>query len=206
MISFLRGTVAEKSMSSVVVDVGGIGFECGISSTTAAALPLPGSGEITKVFTSMQVRQDAVLLFGFATPDERLAFERLISISGVGPKLALSVLSTYNPDELRSVVASGDESRMAAVSGVGKKTAQRMLMELRDKYKNELVGASASAQGGQGGGSSAIDSAASALLSMGFSPQETQVALRGYEGAPDDSDEAVEAAIKYALKRLGSKS
>lgn len=201
MISFLRGTVIEKTLTQVVLDVNGIGFACGISSTTAAALPAPGSGEEVLVHTYLQVREDAMTLFGFATAQERSAFEHLIAVSGVGPKLALSVLSTFGPDALHEVVAVGDEKRMATVPGVGRKTAQRMILELRDAFKTDAIPAGVSQIPGFGTTPlAAVEDATQALLSMGFSPQEAEVALRGYDGGTSD----VEAAIKYALKRLGS--
>lgn len=199
MIAHLRGTVAEKSATQAVIDVGGIGFSCGVSTTTAAALPMPGSPEEVMVYTRMQVREDAVTLYGFATPEERAAFEHLVAVNGVGPKLALSVLSTFAPEELRAVVAAGDEKRMATVPGVGKKTAQRMILELRDAFK-DVAPAAAPGQPDQAApAGTAVDDATAALLSMGFAPQEAEVALAGYEGAADDA----EAALRYALRRLG---
>lgn len=204
MISFLRGTIAEKTTTQVVIDVSGVGFACGVSTTTAAALPAPGSDEIAKIYTRMQVREDDISLYGFATPEERTAFTHLVGVTGVGPKLALSVLSTFGPDALREVVITGDEKRMATVPGVGKKTAQRMILELRDAFKDDLFTLSSTSAGTSGADaraqSSAVDDATLALLSMGFSPQEAEVALHGYDGGATD----VQAAIKYALKRLGS--
>lgn len=204
MISFLRGTVAAKTPSQVVIDVNGVGYACGVSATTAAALPAPGTDEQALVFTYLQVREDALALYGFASADERTVFERLIAITGVGPKLALSVLSSFAPDVLCQVVASGDEKRMATVPGVGKKTASRMLLELKDALKTDLfslAGAPGAPAGAPGDGAAgALDEATQALLSMGFSSEEAGVALKGYDGAATD----VEAAIKYALKRLGS--
>lgn len=205
MISFLRGRIAERDSSQVVVDVGGVGYACGVSSTTAAALPAPGSAEEAVVYTKLVVREDAVALFGFATREERTAFEHLVSVTGVGPKLALSVLSTFGPEALRQVVASGDEKRMSTVPGVGKKTAQRMIMELKDAMKTLVINPAQALPGFEVPGSApvlAVDEATQALLSMGFAPAEADVALKGYDGAPDD----VEAAVKYALKRLGSGS
>ena len=205
MISFLRGTVAAKTLTQVVIDVGGVGYACGVSSMTSSALPAPGSDEPAMVHTYLQVRDDAIALYGFASADERAVFERLIAITGVGPKLALAVLSSFSPDALRQVVAAGDEKRMATVPGVGKKTASRMILELKDALKGELFGLGGAAiAGAQLGGTpvetGALDEAGQALLAMGFSSEEVQLALKGYDGSPTD----VESAIKYALRRLGS--
>jgi len=202
MISFLRGLVAQKTLSSVVLDVGGVGYACGVSANTAAALPAPGSPEECRVYTHLQVREDGVALFGFATQEERAVFERLVAISGVGPKLALAVLSSFGPDALRDVVAAGDEKRMATVPGVGKKTASRMILELKDALKTDLLGGSAVLPGmgaEPAAAAGALDDATAALLSMGFTAAECELALKGYDGAPGD----VSAAVKYALRRLG---
>ncbi len=202
MISHLCGTIEEKTATQVVIDVGGMGFACGVSTTTAAALPMPGSDEQVKVYTRMAVRDDAIALFGFASAEERTAFDRLVGVNGVGPKLALSVLSTFSPEALREVVALADEKRMASVPGVGKKTAQRMILELKDAFKGDAMtaAANAAATGTAGTASSAVEDASLALLTMGFSPQEVDLALRGYDGDAADA----EAAIRFALKRLGS--
>lgn len=203
MIACIRGLVLEKTLSMVVVDVNGVGYQCGISASTSALLPAPGSPEECRLYTHLQVREDGVALFGFATREERTVFEHLIAISGVGPKLALSVLSSFAPDVLRDVVAAGDEKRMATVPGVGKKTASRMILELKGALKTDLLGGSAMLPG-MGSSDEAptdgLDDATAALLSMGFTPAECELALKGYDGARDD----VSAAIKYALKRLGS--
>ncbi len=202
MISFLRGTVAEKTLSSAVIDVGGVGYLCGISASTSAALPAPGTPEEVRIYTYLQVRDDGMALYGFATREERTAFERLVAISGVGPKLALSVLSSFSPDALRDVVAAGDEKRMATVPGVGKKTASRMILELKDVLKTNLLGGS-SMLPGMGAPAvparGAAEEATEALLSMGFTPAECELAVKGYDGPADDAS----AAVKYALKRLG---
>lgn len=107
MISQLHGTLVEATMSSAVVDVSGVGFELGISGSTAATLPTPG-GEV-RFYTRMQVREDAMTLFGFSSKDERTMFDRLVSVSGVGPRLALAVLSTYTVGQLYSLVMAEDD-------------------------------------------------------------------------------------------------
>lgn len=203
MISFVRGTVAEKTLTYAVIDVNGVGYLCGISSSTSALLPPPGSPEECRLHTYLQVRDDGVSLFGFATQEERTVFERLLAISGVGPKLALAVLSSFSPDALRDVVAAGDEKRMATVPGVGKKTASRMILELKDALKTNLLGGAAMLPGMGDVAAApvgALEEATAALLSMGFTAAECEVALKGYDGPSND----VSAAIKYALRRLGS--
>jgi Holliday junction DNA helicase RuvA len=205
VIAFVRGRVAQKTLSSVVLDVGGVGYECGVSAQTSSLVPPPGSPDECTLHTYLQVRDDGAALFGFATLEERAVFERLIAISGVGPKLALSVLSSFTPDALRDVVAAGDERRMATVPGVGKKTAQRMILELKDALKTDLLGGSAVLPGmgdTAGAVAGAVEDATAALLSMGFSSAECEAALKGFDDAGADAS----AAVRYALRRLGSAS
>jgi len=184
-------------MSSAVVDVSGVGFELGISGSTAATLPTPG-GEV-RLYTRMQVREDAMTLFGFSSKDERTMFDRLVSVSGVGPRLALAVLSTYTVGQLYSLVMAEDDKGMAKVPGVGKKTAQRLILELKSTFAKDKGFVPVDVIPGQVAAPSAIDDARAALLSMGFSPQETDVALSGYDG----QDMRVEDLLGAALKRLG---
>ena len=128
MIAQLRGTLVEATLSQAVIDVSGIGFEVGISGLTAAALP--ALGEEVCLFTRMRVGQDAVAVFGFATREERTVFDRLVAVATVGPRLALAVLSKYSASQLYSIVMAEDAAAMAAVPGVGKKKAQRLILEL----------------------------------------------------------------------------
>lgn len=205
MISQLRGTLVEATMSMAVIDVQGVGFELGISGSTAAQLPAPG-GEL-RLYTRMQVREDAMTLFGFVSKDERTMFDRLVAVSGVGPRLALAVLSTYTVGQLYSVVMAEDDKAMAKVPGVGKKTAQRLILELKSTFAKDKGFVPVDAIPGQAALSvpaaapvpSALDDAQAALLSMGFSPQEVELALSGYDG----SDMRVEDLLGAALKRLG---
>ena len=126
MIVQLTGTLVEAFPTHAVLDVGGVGYELGISANTAASLPAVGEAGVT-LYTRLIVREDAMELYGFATRQERALFDRLISISRVGPSLALSTLSTFTPQALATVVATQDVTRMTQVSGVGKKNAQRIL-------------------------------------------------------------------------------
>lgn len=203
MISQLHGIVLEASPSQVVIDVSGIGFELGISGITAAQLP--ALGDEVRLYTRMQVRKDACTLFGFTTAEERTMFDRLVAVSGVGPRLALAVLSTFTTSQLYSIVMAEDDKNMATVPGVGKKTAKRLILELKSVFAKDKgfvpvdigvvpVAAAASARS-----SSALDECREALLSMGFSPQEAELALDGYDGR----DMRVEELLSSALKRLG---
>lgn len=203
MIAQLRGEVLEATASMVVLDVSGVGYELGISAQTAAGLPAPGGA--CSLFTRLQVREDAMTLFGFSTRDERTIFDKLVAVSGVGPRLALAVLSTFSPGQLYSVVMGEDAKTMATVPGVGKKTAQRLILELKSVFSK---GYEFSAQMEQLPLSQAnaavaetkpLDDTRSALLSMGFSPREVDLALDGLDG----SETKVEKLLAAALKRLG---
>ena len=202
MIAQLRGTLVEATMSVAVVDVGGVGYEVGISGTTAAALP--EAGEDVCLYTRMRVSSDAVALFGFISPQERLTFDRLVAVSSVGPRLALSVLSKFSVPQLFSVVMAEDVKSMSSVPGVGKKTAQRLILELKSTLAKDrgLMGDAVPAAGQMPLGAGApdvVEDARAALLSMGFSPAETDLALEGYDGA----GMRVEDLLGAALKRLG---
>lgn len=212
MIVQLTGTLVESLPTHIVLDVHGVGYELGVSSTTAAALPPVGESGVT-VLTRLIVREDAQELYGFAMREERALFDQLRAISGVGPKLALAVLSTFSPSQLAAVVAGQDAARMAQVPGVGKKKASRLLVELSDVFSKNaelrgLVGLTDTAPGAlplaPAGSAPAVPTAeaeaAEALLSMGFSPQEAQLALEGREEA---GALTVEDALRYALRRLG---
>lgn len=203
MITLLRGTLVEATPSVAVLDVGGVGFEVGISGTTAASLPALGGD--CRLFCRLQVREDAMTLFGFSTKEERTMFDRLVAVSGVGPRLALAVLSTFTVPQLYTVVMAEDDKGMAKVPGVGKKTAQRLILELKSVFAKDhgLLAADVPAAGqfplAAAPAPSALDDARTALLSMGFSPQEAELALDGYDG----SGMRVEELLATALKRLG---
>ena len=204
MISQLRGTLVASTLSSAVVDVQGIGFELAVSGETAQALP-PVGGEAL-LYVRMIVRDDAVSLAGFSSREERALFDRLVAVSGVGPRLALAVLSKYTPSELYTVVSTEDVSRMSAVPGVGKKTAQRLILELKGVFAkdaelsrlrplmpDQLAPAAPAAD--------ALADAQEALLSMGFTPREAELALEGYDGTAK-----VEDVLSAALRKLGMSS
>jgi len=189
MISFLEGEMAEKAGGRVVVLVGGVGYDVLVPAPTAGKLP-PVGGK-ARLFTRMQVRDDSVVLYGFATQDERGLFDLLVTVTGVGPKVALSFLSVLAPDALRRAVAAGDVAALTMVPGVGKKVAQRVLVDLRDKL------------GGEGaifGGP--LADVREALLSLGLSAQEASEAMAGLV---DDGkvDRPIEELLREALRHLG---
>lgn len=195
LIAFLNGTLAGKTLTSAYIDVGGLGFEVGMSSISLSALP--EVGQQVKVFTYLQVRDDGLSLFGFVTQEEKALFEKLITVSGVGPKVALAALSVYTPEKLADAIAAQDVSAVQKIPGVGKKTASRIILELKGSLDQGLQSlfdtepASAA--------SAAFDTATEALLSMGFTSAEVELAL---EGAPENGTDS--ALLQYALKRLGA--
>lgn len=207
MISILNGTLVEATAGTVVIDVSGIGFELGISATTASSLAQVGSS--TRLYTRMVVREDSCALFGFATKDERTMFDKLVSVSGVGAKLALAILSKFSVAELYALVMTEDDKGMASVPGVGKKTAQRLILELKSVFAKDrsLAGSVAPTMPiplapAAPSAPSALEDATAALLSMGFTPAEATLALDGYDG----KDMRVEELLALALRRLGMES
>lgn len=207
MIVHLTGTLVELLPSYAVLDVGGVGYELGISSSTATALPQVGTAGVS-IYTRLIVREDAMDLYGFATREERSVFDKLVAISGVGPKLALSVLSTFTPAQLAVVVSTQDIARMATVPGVGKRKGQRLLVELegvfaKDKELQGLVGMEMPSAAASVAPSTAVtiaQEANEALLSMGFTPREAEIALEGLDEAGVTT---IEQALSFALRRLG---
>lgn len=211
MIVQLTGTLVELSASHVVLDVAGVGYELGVSAVTAGSMPEVGTPAVT-LLTRLVVREDSMTLFGFSSREERALFDKLCAISGVGPKLALSVLSTFTPSQLAGVVVSEDASQMSRVPGVGKKLASRLLLELESVFAKDptLVSlAGASAFSASAGAVAAPASAGveadvvAALLAMGFTSEEASLALDGHEDAGCTD---VKTTLEFALKRLGRRS
>ena len=193
MIAYVRGRLEERNEQGCTVDVAGIGYRLTMATRSVISLGEIG-GEVT-VYTLLQIRDDTPLFFGFATLDEKALFEKLVTVSGVGPKVALSALSTFTPAELTRIISEGDVTRIALVPGIGKKTAQRIVLELKgvlelDEERQTITGKTINT-----GQKEATD----ALLSMGFTMPEIQAALKGY----DDENTDASALLRYALKRLG---
>jgi len=196
MIARIRGTLAEIGRDFVIIDVGGVGYELAISSSTLGRLP--SRGEDVVLGTYMHVREDAMQLFGFADPAEKELFGMLISVSGVGPKVALAILSAFSAEDLRRAIATEDIALISSVPGIGKKTAQRLVIELKDKVAGaaEIAGAVL-----VGVSQPTYVEARDALAGLGYSPVEANKALESYDG--DGAEPTTEDLVKHALKNLG---
>ncbi|MHB1016407.1 MAG: Holliday junction branch migration protein RuvA [Coriobacteriia bacterium] len=190
MIAQVSGRIAAKSANSCIIEIGGLGLR--VAMATSALAHLPAVGDDVTVYTHLQVREDDLSLYGFESLEERELFEKLITVSGVGPKVALSILSALTPAALADAVMREDDGLIATVPGIGKKTAQRLIIELKDR----IGGLAGDARQAAGGGAST--EASDALASMGFSAGEIAAALKGYDGPAD-----AQALLRYALKRLG---
>ncbi len=197
MIAYLNGMLAEKDIAKVVVECGGVGYEAAIPVSTFDRLP--AEGEQVKLYTHHEVREDAQLLFGFGTKQERDMFRLVTTVSGVGPKLALAVLSGMTVGDLQLAVSQGDSKRLATVKGIGRKTAARIVVELRDKINPIEALASATAETSKEQGAVLRD-AMLALAALGFGEDVARAKVQAVlEEDPGLSD--VEAVLKKALSR-----
>jgi Holliday junction DNA helicase RuvA len=202
MINFLRGTVSEVSAERLVIDIGPLGLAALCTPATALSFRV---GEHVELVTSLIVREDAWTLYGFLDADERTVFEQVQTVTGVGPRLALALLAALSPDELRTAVARDDLTTLMTVSGVGRKGASRLVLELKDKLGPARGGASAVAAGAPGTGWEAAVGAG--LTSLGWSAREAEQAVHAVAplavsatdatGAPD-----ISALLKAALQTL----
>lgn len=198
MIGRLRGTLQEKQPPHVMLDVNGVGYELEVPMTTLYRLP--SVGEPLTLHTHLVVREDAQLLYGFAEKRERELFRELIRLNGVGPKLALALMSGLEVDELVRCVQAQDTSVLVKVPGVGKKTAERLLVELKDRFKawetlpgmTQLVMEPSAASRV----SSAENDAVSALISLGYKPQEASRAVAAVKAEGLSSEELIRSALK----------
>jgi Holliday junction DNA helicase RuvA len=188
MIGRLTGTLAEKTPPQVLIDVAGVGYELDVPMSTFYTLP--ALGERLTLLTHLVVREDAHLLYGFASPPERATFRLLIRIAGIGPRTALAILSGLSVGELAQAVSRQDGARLVKVPGIGKKTAERLLLELKDKLAPDLSGAAAVTSDSQA-------DIVQALLALGYNEREAAAALKGLPPGV-----AVAEGIKLALRAL----
>lgn len=197
MIHHVRGTLVEKAAGRVVVEVGGLGLELLVSDGTWSSLG--AVGDPVHVLAHLAVRDDAWTLFGFSREEERAVFRLLLGVQGIGPRLALSILSGVSTAVLLQAVQEGDVAVLTAVSGVGKKTAQRIIVDLRDKVgalpgSGEVVPAAAYVEGG--------DEAVDALVALGYSRHLAREAVRDARSSSSDEETSVEVVIRDALRRI----
>ncbi len=196
MIAFLKGTMAGRSADVAFVDVNGVGFAVYMPATDIVKLPEAGAD--VALFTHLAVREDAMTLYGFLSQEEHALFLRLIGVSGIGPKAALAALSTFKPAELISAIQSEDVKAVSTIPGVGKKTAQRLILELKGNLaqagEQDLFSAATAAA------TERLQGARDGLLAMGFTLAEADLALKG---APEELN-TEGALLQYALKRLGT--
>lgn len=199
MYAYIKGELAEINTDHIVIEAGGIGYQVFISLQTFDYLP--SVGENLKIYTYLYLREDAMILYGFPTKDDLELFKLLISVSGIGPKGGLAILSTLEADDLRFAILSGDAKAISKAPGVGGKTAQRVILELKDKLsledafeaKTEHVQKNAAAAGG-----SVKNDAVMALTALGYSSTESLKAVSAVEITEDmDVEEVLKAALKH---------
>ena len=199
MFYYVNGTVAEIEAGLAVIDCSGVGYACATTNYTLSQLK---KGERAKLYTYLNVREDAMEMFGFASQSELRSFKMLIGVSGVGPKAALSILSSTTPQQLSMAVVMGDEKALTAAPGIGKKIAQRIILELKDKLIKE--------QGGFEAGSGAAvampaqnnkaGEAAAALAVLGYGSQEIVAALKGIDMDALPLEEIIRQSLKKMVK------
>jgi Holliday junction DNA helicase RuvA len=204
MIASLRGTLAEKGAGDCVVEAAGVGYRVTVSTHTAAALPEAGAPVF--LHTHQVVREDALMLFGFADVEERRLFELLITVSGVGPKVAIAVLSGLKPQALARAIRDQNIAALVAIQGVGRKTAERLVVELRDKLDVLAAAGATTAPAPPAGGrgvlprSERFDDAVAALVRLGYSASQAQDVVRRV--SEEGETASLEDLVRRALSRL----
>ena len=198
MFYYVNGTVAHTAPFLAVIDCGGVGYACRTTNNTLARLK---KGEKAKLYTYLNVREDAMELYGFYSENELNCFQMLIGVSGVGPKAALSILSAATPESLAMSIITGDEKALTVAQGIGKKIAQRIILELKDKLAKGQISPGGESYGGTGVTvipENKGSEAAAALAVLGYSTAEIGVALKGI----DLESLALEEIIRQALKKM----
>jgi len=202
MIGRIHGKIIEKQPPQLLIDVQGVGYE--IDSPMSTFYQLPNLGEVVTLHTHLVVREDAQLLYGFASIVERSLFRILIKISGVGPKLALTILSGMNANEFIACVQDNDAASLVRLPGVGKKTAERLIIELRDKLKDQQVEAGSTVSAGvqsQSVASSPVSDAVSALVALGYKLPEASRMVRLVDTSDLGTEEIIRLSLQAAVKK-----
>lgn len=198
MIGFLRGRLAAKHPPVLVLDVGGVGYE--LEAPMSTFYDLPAVGDDVTLLTHLLVREDAHVLYGFGTEAERRLFRNLLRISGIGAKMALAILSGISVEGFRRCVRSEDTATLVKVPGVGKKTAERLIVEMRDRFDKEQVAmATGSVEVSASG--SARDEAFDALVALGYKPAEATRLLKSVSGESATTEEIIRQALQGAVKQ-----
>ena len=205
LIAYVNGILESIEEGLAVVDVGGIGMNVFISGSTMDRMP--GIGEAVKLYTYTNVKEDSFTLFGFLSKDELSLFKMLISVNGIGPKGGLSILSVMTPDDLRFAIMAGDSGTISKAPGVGKKTAERITLELRDKIKateDDMLRSSTavSLEDLSAAGSSARDEAVAALVALGYNSSDAMKAVRKVLASNEEASADTEILLRLALKEM----
>jgi len=198
MIAFLRGRVLDKQPNRIIVDVGGVGYEVQVPLSTFYEIGEEGADVTLRVYT--HVREDALQLYGFLTDLERQVFERLIGISGIGPKLAIAVLSGLDSREVVSAIQRADVARLTGIPGIGKKTAERIVLELKDRLNQLVSPAAAAVVSGANVGNRLRDDLLSALQNLGYHRPQAEKAIDVTLKANPDT--TFEQAVRASLREL----
>lgn len=203
MIQFIRGILAETGEDGIVVDAGGVGYGIAVPTSLLAELPVPG--EEVKIYTYLQVAEDSQKLYGFGSREDRSLFTLLLKVSGIGPKLAMSILSALDRESLEIAVLTGDVKTLCRAPGLGKKLAEKLILELKDKVDPQLPAAPS------GTGKEAVPAvlpqedayteAVAALTALGYSGQEALKAVRSVEGREDIT---VDEVLQEAFRKLAA--
>lgn len=201
MFYYLEGTVSVIGQNLAVIDAGGVGYAC---MTTLSTLSRLEKGKKARLYTYCYIKEDAFDIYGFYDLSEKRCFEQLISVSGVGPKAALSILSSCTPESLALAIISEDETALTIAPGIGKKLAQRIILELKDKVSKESVpiktGGYAAPGGGAGQPAAKINDAAAALAVLGYSQGEISAALRSIDTQALSTEEIIREILKQSVR------
>lgn len=200
MIGFLRGVLLDKSSTELVVDVGGLGYEVLVPLTTQ--IQLPATGSEVQLYTHLVVREDAQILYGFASRRERDLFRELIKVSGVGPKMGVTILSGVDADEFARLVQDNNSAALMRLPGIGKKTAERLLIDMPDRLaqwqRSETSASTAST--GSPSRNTLLSEAEAALIALGYKPQQASRAVAAVEGEAASSEELIRLALRSMVK------
>ena len=207
MIALMEGTVVEKSEGeAIVMTAGGVGYRLMCSMNTLSSLP--AAGDKCRLYTHLNVREDAMELYGFLQTEEREMFRRLIAISGIGARSALQILGSMPLSNLRLAILTGDVAALSRAPGIGKKTAQRISLELKDKLTKDALNGSdelreiAAVTDGEAPAADALSEAMQALKALGYSPQEAAKALKGAKGQAQTADELIRMALRNMAQQV----